>query len=103
VIPSEVEQYMDLLGCGPRETNGLSLEIEVDIDKFNKAQEKKGATNKYMDINEIYKDENKDDDNSDGSGAEIQMLDIINKFSKKETAAESNLLKDLETLDINKY
>ena len=56
-----------------------------------------------MDINEIYKDENKDDDNSDGSGAEIQMLDIINKFSKKETAAESNLLKELETLNIKGY
>jgi hypothetical protein len=38
-----------------------------------------------MDMNEIYKDDNKDDDNSDGSGAEIQMNDIVNKFSKKQT------------------
>jgi len=57
-----------------------------------------------MDINEIYKDQNNDDDNSDGSGAEIQMLDIVNKFSKKPTHnVESDLLKDLETLDINRY
>ena len=45
--------------------------MKLDFEKFNKAQEKKGATNKYMYLNEIYKDENKDDDNSDGSGAEI--------------------------------
>ena len=57
-----------------------------------------------MNINEIHKDQNKDDENSDGSGAEIQMLDIVKKFSKKpKNNVESDLLKDLETLDINRY